>query len=117
MQPTEDGSSYDRRRLRAAWSVLDVDAALALVTCDCVFESTERGPDGTRYERRNAVCKAWQPIFDETHAAFHAEETIPTRSATAGADSPTSALRPWKIAGQAVGLPALERWPGAKNRF
>jgi hypothetical protein len=38
----------------AAWSAQDLEATLALVTDDCVFESTEPGPDGTRYEGRDS---------------------------------------------------------------
>ena len=60
----------------AAWAAHDLDATLALVTDDCVFESTEPGPDGTRYEGREAVRRAWQPIFDDTNAIFEAEETF-----------------------------------------
>jgi ketosteroid isomerase-like protein len=60
----------------AAWGAHDLDATLVLVTDDCVFESTEPGPDGTRYEGRDAIRRAWQPIFDDTHAVFHAEETF-----------------------------------------
>ena len=54
----------------------DLDATLELVTDDCVFESTEPGPDGTRYEGRHAIRAAWQPIFDDTDAFFEAEETF-----------------------------------------
>jgi ketosteroid isomerase-like protein len=60
----------------AAWAAHDLDATLALVTEDCVFESTEPGPDGTRYEGRDAVRQAWQPIFDDHHATFEAEDTF-----------------------------------------
>ncbi len=60
----------------AAWAAHDLDATLLLVTGDCVFESTEPGPDGTRYEGRDAVRRAWQPIFEDTHAVFEAEETF-----------------------------------------
>ncbi len=60
----------------AAWAAHDLDATLLLVTGDCVFESTEPGPDGTRSEGRDAVRRAWQPIFDDTHAIFEAEETF-----------------------------------------
>lgn len=59
-----------------AWSDHDLDAALDLVTSDCVFESTQPGPDGTRYEGRDAVRRAWQPIFDDKDAVFTAEETF-----------------------------------------
>jgi ketosteroid isomerase-like protein len=60
----------------AVWSAHDLDATLALVTDDCVFESTEPGPDGTRYEGREAVRRAWQPIFDDKNSVFEAEETF-----------------------------------------
>lgn len=60
----------------AAWGAHDLDATLALTTNDCVFESTEPGPDGDRYEGHDAIRKAWQPIFDDLHAVFEAEETF-----------------------------------------
>ena len=59
-----------------AWGAHDLEATLALVTDDCVFESTEPGPDGTRYEGRDAVTPAWRPIFDDVEATFEAEETF-----------------------------------------
>jgi ketosteroid isomerase-like protein len=59
-----------------AWGAHDLDATLALVTDDCVFESTEPGPDGNRYEGREAIRKAWQPIFDDVHTDFKVEETF-----------------------------------------
>jgi hypothetical protein len=45
----------------------DLDAALALISGGCVFESTEPGPDGTRSEVRAEIGKAWQPIFDDAN--------------------------------------------------
>jgi len=62
----------------AAWGAHDLDAVVALVTFDCVFESTEPGPDGTRYEGRDSVRRAWQPIFDDRESVFEAEETFAT---------------------------------------
>jgi ketosteroid isomerase-like protein len=62
----------------AAWGAHDLDATLALITDDCVFESTNPAPDGARYVGRDAIRVAWQPIFDDGHAAFEAEETIAT---------------------------------------
>jgi ketosteroid isomerase-like protein len=59
-----------------AWGAHDLDATLALVTDDCVFETTEPGPDGARFEGRDAIRRAWQPIFDDRHAVFEAEETF-----------------------------------------
>jgi ketosteroid isomerase-like protein len=60
----------------AAWGAHDLESTLALVTDDCVFESTEPSPDGSRYEGREAIRKAWQPIFDDANATFQAEETF-----------------------------------------
>jgi ketosteroid isomerase-like protein len=60
----------------AAWGAHDLDATLALITEDCVFESTEPGPGGTRYEGRDAIRAAWRPIFDDGDARFDAEETF-----------------------------------------
>jgi ketosteroid isomerase-like protein len=60
----------------AAWAAHDMDATLLLVTEDCVFESTEPAPDGTRYEGRDSLRQAWQPIFDDRDAVFEAEETF-----------------------------------------
>ena len=60
----------------AAWVAHDLDATMALVTEDCVFESTEPGPDGTRYQGRDVIRAAWQPIFDNGDARFETEETF-----------------------------------------
>lgn len=60
----------------AAWGAHDLDAALALVTDDCVFESTGPAPDGTRYVGRDAVREAWQPIFDDRSSSFEVEELV-----------------------------------------
>ena len=59
-----------------AWAEHDLDAALLLVTEDCVFESTEPGPDGARYAGRDAIRRVWQPIFDDKDAVFETEETF-----------------------------------------
>jgi ketosteroid isomerase-like protein len=47
----------------AAWNAHDLAAALDLCTPDVVFESTDPAPDGRRFERREAVRQAWQPVF------------------------------------------------------
>ncbi len=61
-----------------AWAQHDLDAALDLVTEDCVFDSTAPAPDGTRSVGRDEIRKAWQPIFDDLNASFEAEETFGT---------------------------------------
>jgi ketosteroid isomerase-like protein len=63
-------------RFGAAWGSHDLEGTLALVTDDCVFESTEPAPDGTRYAGKDALRTAWQPIFDDPDASFEGEETF-----------------------------------------
>ena len=63
-------------RFGAAWGGHDLDACLALVTDDCVFDATGPAPDGTRCEGKDAIRTAWQPIFDDTASNFEAEETF-----------------------------------------
>ena len=58
----------------AAWADHDLDAALAMVTEDCVFDGTGPAPDGTRCVGRDAIRAAWQPIFDDTASRFEEEE-------------------------------------------
>jgi ketosteroid isomerase-like protein len=59
-----------------AWGAHDLDAALALVTDDCVFDATGPPPDGARHEGKAAVHAAWQAIFDDSASTFEAEETF-----------------------------------------
>lgn len=59
-----------------AWADHDLDAALAMVTDDCVFDSTGPAPDGKRSVGPDAIRAAWAPIFGDPHARFEAEETF-----------------------------------------
>ena len=59
-----------------AWAEHDLEATLALVTEDCVFDSTGPAPDGERHVGRDAIRRAWQPIFDDSDARFEPEETF-----------------------------------------
>jgi ketosteroid isomerase-like protein len=60
----------------AAWAAHDLDAALAFLTDDCLFDSTEPAPDGSRFVGPDAIRGAWQPIFDDPATTFTAEETF-----------------------------------------
>jgi ketosteroid isomerase-like protein len=62
----------------AAWADHDLDAALALVTDDCVFDATGPAPDGARHVGQDAIRRAWQAIFDDAGSRFEAEETFAT---------------------------------------
>ncbi|HMK63581.1 MAG TPA: nuclear transport factor 2 family protein [Acidimicrobiales bacterium] len=59
-----------------AWADHDLDAALALVTDDCVFDATGPAPDGIRCIGPAAIRAAWKPIFDDPSSQFQAEETF-----------------------------------------
>lgn len=53
----------------------DVDAVMALMTDDCVFENTLPAPDGERFEGQVAVRGFWERLLaDSPQARFSAEE-------------------------------------------
>ncbi len=63
-------------RFAAAFDAQDVDAVMAAMTDDCVFETTAP-PDGRRHVGRDAVRAAWAAFFRESAGAvFEAEEQI-----------------------------------------
>jgi ketosteroid isomerase-like protein len=51
------------RRFNDAFNRHDVDAIMALMTDDCVFENTRPAPDGTRIEGAAAVRAHWEQFF------------------------------------------------------
>lgn len=62
------GAAFDRR---------DIEAVMALVTEDCVFESTSPAPDGVRFEGAAAVRAEWEKLFANTDdPRFETEETV-----------------------------------------
>ena len=60
----------------AAWADHDLDAALALISDDCVFDNTCPAPDGSRFVGRSDIAKAWAEIFDDPATRFDEEETF-----------------------------------------
>ena len=61
-------------RFTVAMNSHDLDAVLALVTDDIVFESTSPAPDGTRYQGRAAVGQVWGDLLASTPSARFAVE-------------------------------------------
>lgn len=61
-------------RFGAAWADHDLDAALAMVSDDCVFDATGPAPDGTRWVGVEAIRAVWAPIFDDPSSRFEVEE-------------------------------------------
>jgi hypothetical protein len=62
-------------RFNAAWGAHDLAGALALISDDCVFESTTP-PDGERYVGPAAIAAAWKPIFDDHASQFTVEDSF-----------------------------------------
>jgi ketosteroid isomerase-like protein len=60
----------------AAWADHDLDAALAMVTEDCLFDATGPAPDGACCVGIDAIRTVWAPIFDDPSSRFDAEETF-----------------------------------------
>ena len=53
----------------------DVDAMMALMTEDCVFDNTYPSPDGERFEGQEAVRYFWEEFFRSSpDAAFQSED-------------------------------------------
>ncbi|MGH8964544.1 MAG: nuclear transport factor 2 family protein [Actinomycetes bacterium] len=61
-------------RFSAAFGSGDVDAIMALMTEDCVFESTGPAPDGVRHEGAAAVRAVWEQVFGGTKDPQFTEE-------------------------------------------
>jgi ketosteroid isomerase-like protein len=63
------------RRFLDAFGRHDVDAIMAAMTEDCVFENTWPAPDGERHAGQAAVRRFWDRFFRENpSAAFETEE-------------------------------------------
>jgi ketosteroid isomerase-like protein len=64
-------------RFSAAFGRGDVDAIMALMTDDCVFEATGPAPDGVLHEGAELVRGVWQELFGQTRdPAFTEEESF-----------------------------------------
>ena len=60
-----------------AFASSDVDAIMAHMTDDCVFESTGPAPDGVRHEGAEAVRRVWEELFSSTRdPRFTGEESF-----------------------------------------
>lgn len=64
-------------RFAAAWESWDLDAIMACLADDAVFESTGPAPDGERVEGAAAIRALWQQMFDVTkEPEFRFEESF-----------------------------------------
>jgi ketosteroid isomerase-like protein len=73
---TQNSAQAALAQFSSAFDRADVDAIMALMTDDCVFESTAP-PDGVRYEGQAAVRAAWEQLFASSPGArFETEELV-----------------------------------------
>ena len=63
-------------RFNDAFNRHDVDAVLALMTDDVIFENTSPGPDGERHEGQAAVGEFWRRFFADSPRAHFTGEDI-----------------------------------------
>jgi cation diffusion facilitator family transporter len=101
MSSSSDDTVAAVDRFNEAFNNHDVDAVMAAMTDDCVFENTSP-PNGDRYEGQDEVRKAWEDFFAASPSArFEGEDVIATgdrcvvqwRYTWTNADGSTSALR------------------------
>src|SRR3954467_10795403 len=77
IDPVTENTRTTIEQFHAAFNQHDVDAVMALMTADCVFENTYPPPDGSRCEGQAAVRAFWQELFGGSpHAQFELEELI-----------------------------------------
>ena len=74
--PTWGTNHKTLARFNAAFGAGDLDAALALVTDDILFESTSPAPDGQRHEGQTAVRAAWAEVMRTPGMTFAEEESF-----------------------------------------
>ncbi len=64
-------------RFNLAFNRQDIDATMAGMTSDCVFENTSPAPDGARFVGQEAVRREFSAFFESSpSAAFEVEEMI-----------------------------------------
>jgi ketosteroid isomerase-like protein len=70
------GSALDAvARFNAAFDAKDVDAVMAAMTPDCVFEDTSP-PDGARHSGAAAVRAAWEKFFSSSPDGVFTNEEV-----------------------------------------
>jgi cation diffusion facilitator family transporter len=78
MTDTSDATIAAVERFNEAFNRHDVDAVMAAMTDDCVFENTSP-PNGQRYEGQAQVRAAWEEFFAASPTAhFDGEDVIAT---------------------------------------
>ena len=77
VSPSTEATIAAIERFNAAFNRHDIDAVMAAMTDDCVFENNSPAPDGERYEGQAAVRAFWEAFFRSSpHARFETEDLV-----------------------------------------
>jgi ketosteroid isomerase-like protein len=90
------------RHFNEAFNRHDVEAVMAAMTEDCVFENTSPTPNGTRHEGEESVRASWERFFKNSpDAHFEAEEIFAAgdRCVVRWIYRKTKDGRPWHLRG------------------
>jgi SnoaL-like domain len=60
----------------AVWAAHDLDATIAFLSEECLFDATGPAPDGTTYVGTEDIREAWRGIFEDGSTSFEPEETF-----------------------------------------
>lgn len=63
-------------RFNEAFQQHDPDALVELVAQDCVMESIQPAPEGTRYEGYDACLDFWQGLATDSTSSFDLEDVV-----------------------------------------
>lgn len=74
--PATEATIATVERFNQAFNAHDVDAIMALMTDDCVFENTTPPPDGERVVGQAAVRASWEALFHASPQAWFETEEI-----------------------------------------
>jgi len=103
-------------RFTAALNSHDLDATMALVTDDIVFESTSPAPDGTRYEGRDAVRQIWAEVLAGTPQARSKSSSRTAQDAPSSAGATTGrtgTCAAWILSGSEMAS-SPRAWPTSR---
>lgn len=76
MKPKIRDTAAILRQFNEAFVRYDASLLQDLVAEDCVMESVEPAPEGTRFEGRSACLAFWQKLANDRSGAFTAEEIL-----------------------------------------
>jgi hypothetical protein len=76
MKPTDMTQTTDEviDRFNRAFQERDATLLVDIIAPDCVMESVQPAPDGTRYEGYDASFSSWKALIDDTTSHFEVED-------------------------------------------